>query len=149
MKKNVKQIIAACVMATSMVTAAQASDVACPSADAVKGSVRALNTVMRQSETGYFVLTAQPALNESGHSWIVLSQTNGSGFDAAFANGQGNVKTVLAAAMPNAVEMQGALICAYITSGSIRPSVMAVSPLQQGITFNPTLLKLDTLNIEK
>lgn len=147
MKKNVKQIIAACVMATSMVTAAQAADVACPGADAIKGSVRALNTVMRQSETGFFVLTAQPALNESGHSWIVLSQTKGKGFDAAFANGQSDVKSVTAAAMQNAVEMQGALICAYFTtSGGM--GVMAVSPQQQGITFNPTLLKLDTLKIK-
>lgn len=147
MKKNVKQIIAAVVLTTGLVSAAQAGDVACPSADAIKGSARALNTVMRQSETGYFVLTAQPALNESGHSWIVLSQTKGSGFDAAFANGQGDVKTVAAAAMPNAVEMQGALICAYYTtSGGM--GVMAVSPQQQGITFNPDLLNLDTLKIK-
>ena len=102
---------------------------------------------MRQSEKRFFVLTAQPAIQASDLGWIVVTQASGNSFDPAFTAGQNDVKSVTMAAMESAMEQQGAYICAYFTaSGSM--SVMAVAPQQQGLTFNPAMLHLDTLKLK-
>ena len=63
--KSLKGIVALSVVALGTATAAYAG-VKCPSADEVKKADRSLNTVMRQSQRGFFVLSAQPAVNSSG-----------------------------------------------------------------------------------
>ena len=131
-----------------MVTVAHAAGVACPDAEDVKGSYKALNTVIRQSQKNYFVLTAQPSLNASDLNWIVLSQASSTGFDAAYTSGQNDVKSVAMAAMETAIEQQGVYICAYFT-GSGTMNVMAVAMQQQGLVFNPGVLKLDNLKAQR
>ena len=147
-QKKIQGTIAALIVASSMVTAAYATGVACPTVADVKGADRALNTVMRQSQKNFFVLTAQPAINASDLGWLVLTQTSASGFDAAFTSGQNDVKSVTMAAMETAMEQQGVYICAYFT-GSGGMNVMALAPQQQGLTFNPAVLNLQNLKIKK
>lgn len=143
-KKIVKGSIAALMVASSMVTAAYAADVKCPTADEMKGSYRALNAVIRQGAKTYFVLSAQPALQSSGLGWIVLSMASSTGFDAAFTSGTNDVKAVKMALNENAQEQQGMYICGYMTaSGGM--NVAAIAPQQQGLVFNPSVLNLDVL----
>ncbi len=145
-KKSIHGVIAASMITLSMVTSAYAT-ISCPSTTDVKGAVSALNTVMRQSEKGYFVLTAQPAINASNLDWILVAQTSGNGFDAAYANGQNSVKSVIAAVSDEPMEQQGFYLCGYISSGGI--NVMTIAPQQQKITFNPALINLDVLKQKK
>ena len=146
--KIMKGILAATIMTASMATTVQAADVSCPSASDVQGTSRALNTVMRQSKSSYFVFTAQPALNTSGLNWMVLSMASGNGFDAAYTSAANDVKAVAMAANEEPIEQQGVYICAYFTSAG-GMSVMAVAQQQQGLTFNPSMLKLDAIRANK
>lgn len=143
-KNSMKAMIAALVAASSMMTAANAAGVACPTAEAVKGADRALNAVIRQSQKTYFVLTAQPAIEASDMGWIVAAQASASGFDAAYTSAVTDVKSVVAPAMETAIEQQGVYLCAYFTSGG-KMSVLAAAPQQQGFVFNPGVLNLDGL----
>src|SRR3990167_11152812 len=142
-QRNVKATIAALITASTMITAAHA-DVTCPTAADVKGASKALNTVMRQSEKNFFVLTSQPAFNASDLSWLVLTQASANGFDAAYNSGVSDVKAVAMPAMETAIEQQGFYICAYFTANG-GMNVMTVAQQQQGLTFDPSKLKLDKL----
>lgn len=145
-KKSLKGIVAVTALAISAASVAHAG-VSCPSADDVKKADRALNTVIRQSQRAFFVLSAQPSINSSGMGWIVATQASGSGFDDAFNKGQESVRSVIAAAMDTPIEQQGVLICPYLTtSGGM--NVMAVAPQQQGLVFNPTMLNMDKIKLK-
>lgn len=147
-QKKLKGTIAALVVASTMVTAAHATGVKCPSVADIKGADRALNAVIRQSQKTFFVLSAQPAINASNLGWIVAAQASANGFDAAYTSGVNDVKSVSVAAMDTAMEQQGMYICAYITSAG-GMTVMAIAPQQQqGLTFNPGMLDLDALKIK-
>jgi hypothetical protein len=144
-----KKILAASIIASSMLTVAYADDVPCPSAATIKGTTQALNAVIRQSEDGFFVLTAQPAVNDSDLSWVVMAQIKAKSFDPAYTRGVSEVKAVTMPAMDTAIEMQGMYVCAYMTSSG-GMSVMAAAQQQQGIIFNPAKLNLDALrNLHK
>jgi hypothetical protein len=140
-KTSLKGLVAASVVALGMAAPAHAA-VTCPDASEIKGSVRALNAVIRQSEKNFFVLTAQPAVNSSNLGWIVVTQSSGNGFDAAFANGGNSVKSVISAATEEAIEQQNMYICAYFTSSG-GMNVMAIAPQQQRISFTPEMFNLD------
>lgn len=141
--KIIKGLLTASLLTVTAVTSAYAS-VACPSVSDVKGTVKALNVVMRQSERGFFVFTAQPAINASNLSWLILAQASAKGFDAAYASGQSAVGGVMAAATEEAIEQGGFYICPYMSSvGGL--SVMAIAQQQQGLTFNPSVLNLDAI----
>lgn len=140
---NVKGMIAAVIAASTMMTTAHAA-VSCPTAAEVKDSSRALNAVIRQSQKTFFVLSAQPAISSSDLGWMVLTQANATGFDAAYTAGTNDVKAVTLAAMDKPIEQQGMYICAYFTStGGM--NVMAVAQQQQGLIFNPAKLNLDAI----
>ncbi len=143
-KSILKGTIAAVIAATSLVSVAYASDVACPSVEQVTGADRALNAVIRQSQKTFFVLSAQPAIQESDLGWMVVAQASASGYDAAHNSAQNDVKSVMFAAMDTAMEQQGMYICAYLTkSGAM--SVMTVAQQQSGLVFNPGMLKMDAI----
>lgn len=137
--KSIKGIITA-IMTLCAVTSVYA-DVSCPSATDIKDGVRALNAVVRQSEKGFFVLTAQPAINASNLDWIIAAQTSANGFDAAFASGEKAVKTVMAPVTNTAIEQRGFFVCAYLSMGGM--NVMAMAPKQQSINFNPAVINFD------
>ena len=139
--KFINAMIATSIMTVGVTTSAEAK-VACPTKNEVTGAVTALNTVMRQSEKNYFVLTAQPAINSSNLDWLVITQASGNGFDAAFANGEKNVKSVMAAATDEPVEQQGFYICAYLSGSGM--NVMTVAPQQQKMNFNPAMINFDS-----
>lgn len=143
-KKIVKGSVAALVVASSLVSAAYAEGVKCPTADQVKGAYKALNAVVRQGQKTYFVLSAQPAIQSSNLGWVVLSMSSSTGFDAAYTAGTNDVKSVSMALNEDAQEQQGMYICAYMT-GAGGMSVAAIAPQQQGLVFNPSVLNLDAL----
>lgn len=146
-KKHINGIIATSLISLGMAATAHAG-VTCPSVSSVKEAVGALNTVMRQSERNFFVLSAQPAINESNFDWILVAQVTSNGFDAAFASGQNSVKRVVTPISDEAMEQQGFYICGYFSaSGSM--SVMTIAPQQQKIIFNPAIINLDTLTKQK
>lgn len=142
-KKIVKGSVAALVVASSLVSAAYAEDVKCPTVDQVKGASKALNGVIRQGQKTYFVLSAQPAVRSSNLGWIVLSMASAAGFDEAYATGTNNVKSTSMAMSETAEEQQGVYICAYMSSAG--GMVAAMAPQQQGLVFNPAVLNLDVL----
>ncbi len=146
---SIKGMIAALITTSCLITTANAGDdVSCPSVDQIKGASRALNAVIRQSQKSYFVLSAQPAINSSGLSWMIVTQASSAGFDAAFSSGTSDVKSVSMAMMEQPVEQQGMYICPYITeAGSM--SVMAIAQQQQGLTFNPALINLDAIKAKR
>lgn len=141
-KRTIKGLVAASLVTFGMVTAAHAT-VSCPTTSDVKGAVKALNTVMRQSERGFFVLTAQPAINSSNLGWMVATQEKANGFDAAFNGGQNSVNSVIAAVTDKPIEQQGVYLCAYMTTSGM--NVMALAPQQQGMTFKPSMFNLDAV----
>lgn len=143
-----KKAIALSILASSIMTVAYAEDVKCPSAADIKGANKALNGVIRQSEEGFFVLSAQPAVNASDYSWVVMAQVKASSFDPAYKSGVNEVKSVMMPAMENAIEMQGMYVCPYLT-GSGGMTVMAAAQQQQGIIFNPAKLNLDAIKLRK
>lgn len=146
-KKHINGIIATSIISLGMATTAHAG-VPCPSVNSIKQAVGALNTVMRQSERSFFVLSAQPAINESNLDWILAAPVTSHGFDAAFASGQSSVKTVVAPVSDEAMEQQGFFICGYLsTSGSM--GIMAIAPEQQKISFNPSIINLDIFKKQK
>src|SRR3990167_1761663 len=125
-----KAILATLMLTSGFTVVAQASDVSCPSTSDVKGAVKALNGVIRQSQKSYIVLTAQPAFSASGHEWLLMTQSQGNGFDDALRSGGNDVQSVMMPASPNAIEMQGVYVCPYVTSNG-GMNVMAISPQQQ------------------
>lgn len=142
-KTNIKGIVAATILALGATSAAYAN-VSCPSAEDVKNADRALDTVMRQSEHGFFVLSARPSIQASGLGWMVATQSRADGFDAAYRAGQESVKSVMSGMMDQPIEQQGVYICPYITSSG-GMNVMAVAQAQQGLVFNPAMLDMKNL----
>ncbi len=146
MLKNIKGIIAALIATSCVMTTAFAADVACPTAGDITAASGDLNAVIRQSSKSYFVLTAQPTVQASDLTWIVMTQASGNGFDAAFDAGTADVKAVVSAMSDTAIEQQGMYICAYFTSKG-KMNVFAAAPQQSGM-FNPTLLNLNAIKLK-
>jgi hypothetical protein len=144
-KKIVKGSVTALVVASSLVSAAYADGVACPTAEEVSGASKALNAVIRQGQKTFFVLSAQPALQSSDLGWIILSMTSSKGFDEAYSTGASNVKSVSMSINETAEEQQGMYICTYMSAASTVGIVAAIAPQQQGLVFNPSKLNLDVL----
>lgn len=138
-----KKLVVSAILAATMATSVYAGP-SCPKAADVKGAYRALNTVMRQSEQSYFVLTGQPAFNQSGYDWILIAQAKGNSFDPAFSAGESDVRSVASSLSDEPVEMQGVFVCGYFTSSG-GMNVMAIAPQQQDVTLNPAKLKLNEL----
>jgi len=146
-RKTLKGLVAASIMVLGSLTSAYAG-VSCPQASEVKDASTELNAVIRMSEKGFFVLTAQPAIDASNLGWIVVSQASATGYDAAHNSGSTSVKSVVAPLTPEAIEQGGAYICAYVTSaGGI--NVMAVAQQQQGLIFNPSVINFDAIKEKK
>ena len=140
-------IIATSLMTICMATSAYAN-VSCPSAKDVKSASDALNTVMRQSEKSYFVLTAQPAINSSDLDWLVATSNSANGFDAAFANGQKSVSSTISAVTDEPIEQGGFYLCAYLSSGGMNVMTVAQVP-QGGFTFKPSMFNMDLFKQKK
>ena len=146
-KRSLSGIVAASIVTLGLTTSAFA-DVSCPSVSEVKKAVTALNTVMRQSERTYFVLSAQPAFNSSDLDWMIAAQASGNGFDAAYSNGQSAVKGVVAAATDTPIEQNGFLMCAYMSStGGM--NVMTIAQQKQKFSLTPSVLNFDLFNVKK
>lgn len=140
MKSVMKTLVAAGLLSATVVSTAYA--IPCPSASDVKGAVRALNGVIRQSPSSYIVLTAQPAISDANADWLLMSQAQGRDFDSGFADGERSVSSVISPVTPDAIEMQGMFVCAYMTSSG-GMGVMAAAPQQQGVKLDP--IKLTSL----